>query len=65
MSAAVDDVQDHVKSLHELQNARPVEARRIFRQGHYFKQETGGLCRGRTIRIESVILLHVHALVLF
>ena len=65
MSAAVEEVRDHVNRLLELQNARPVEARRIFRQGHYFKEGTGGLCRGRKFRIESVILLHVHTLVLF
>ena len=67
--SAVEEVQDHVKSLHELQNARPVEARRIFRQGHYFKEVTSGLCRGRTNSNTRIVCnvclyrirLHMHA----
>ncbi|XP_072030772.1 putative hydro-lyase PST_2764 [Amphiura filiformis] len=35
-----------VPSLEQLQTSLPVEGRRAFRRGFYFKKETGGLCRG-------------------
>ncbi|XP_072032553.1 uncharacterized protein [Amphiura filiformis] len=43
--ATTDDTVD-VPSLEQLQTSLPVEARRAFRRGFYFKKVTSGLCRG-------------------
>ena len=43
------EASEKVKQICQLENAKPVEARHIFREGRFFKEGTRGLCRGKKL----------------
>ena len=47
--AAVDEAPDELTQLWQLENAKPVKARRMFRKGSFSKEGTRGLCRGKKL----------------